>query len=193
MKKYLILPFLLFSSLFAYPRCSPQLETALQAIYRFPEGKKLIEEVEADGPVSIHWAPFPANSQARWESDTRAIVINSKMRPSYGDTVRSIFFELHNAKVDKEFERIDWLALQRRLSKNDYVEAIERLEHQNALRVGTLIEQGIRQGYFPPSSRWYIPPDFETHYRIQREAGHSGRIAALYDSLIRSHYYGYNR
>jgi hypothetical protein len=193
MKKYLVVPFLLFSSLFAYPRCSPQLEPALQAIYRFPEGKKLIEEVEADGPISIHWARFPANSHAMWVSDDRAIVINANINRPFGEVIRSIFFELHNAKVDKEFERIDRLAVNHRISKNEYVEAVERVEHQNALSVGTLIERAIRQGYFPPSSKWDIPPDFETHYMLQKRAGHSGRIAALYDSITRNHYYGFSR
>ncbi len=192
MKKYLIVPFLLFSSLFAYPHCSPQLEPALQAIYRFPEGKKLIDEVEADGPFSIHWARFKSNSHAMWVTDDRAIVINAHSRRPYGEVLRSIFFELHNAKMNKEFERLDWLAENHRISKNDYVESTERIEHQNACQVAALINKAIQQGYFPPDSRWHIPPDFETHYMIQKEAGHSAKIAALYDSLTRSRYYGFH-
>lgn len=190
MKKYLIIPFLFMSSLFAYPQCSPELQGALQTIYQFPEGKKLLEEVEAEGPISIHWARFKGTSGAMWVTDDRAIVINANARRSYGEIIRSIFFELHNAKTDKEFSRLDWLAENHRISKSDFVESIERIEHQNACRVSSLINKAIQQGYFPASSKWNVPPDFETHYTLQKDAGHSGKIGSLYESLTHDQYYG---
>ncbi len=192
MKKYLLIPLLLLSSLYAYPRCAPELKSALDTIYHFPEGKKLISDVEAEGPISIHWARFHSKSPAMWVGDDRAIVINANVPRPHGEVIRSIFFELHNAIAEKRFERLDWLAENRQISKNDYVESVERIEHENACAVAALVEKAISQGYFPPNARWHIAHDFETHYMIQRENGHSGNIASLYDSLSRK-YYGYGR
>lgn len=189
MKKYLFIPFLLFSSLFAYPNCCPHLEQALAAVYRYPAGKELISAVESDGPVNIYCAPFSSRSAAMWVSDDRAIVINTNQPHTFGEVVRSIFFELHNARVDQKFIELDNLAVTGSLSRNAYVEGVERIEHQNAYTVALLINRAIQGGYFPSDSFWPIPSDFETHYRIQREAGHSAKIAAIYDQLCRERFY----
>ena len=193
MLKLLFIPFLLFNSLFAYPTCCPHLEQALAAIYRYPAGKELIAQVEKEGPLNIYCAPFTSKSPAMWVTGDRAIVINTNQRHTFGEVVRSIFFELHNALTDRKFIELDQLAERGGISKNGYVEGIERIEHQNARTVARSIEKAIRSNYFPADSWWPIPFDFETHYRIQRETGHSNNIAAIYDQISRSNYYGYSR
>lgn len=190
MKKYFLSAFLLFSPLFAYPQCSPDLQPALQAIYQFPEGKKLVDDVEALGPIKITRSPFKSNSNAMWDSHNRMVVINANSSLSYGEIVRSIFFELHNAKTDSQFDQLDWLAIHHRISKSQYVESVERIEHHNAYSAAQLINKAIYHGYFPSTSKWPITPDFNVHFSIQKQTGHSGAIAAMYDALTRSTYYG---
>jgi hypothetical protein len=188
--KHLFIFLLLFSSLYALPTCSPELRPALNAIHAFPEGKRLIEEVEKEGAVHIYQAPFNGESRAMWNSVDRSIVINSNCSPSYGSVIRSIVFEHYNAKKNREFLHIDWLARTRQITKSEYVESIERLEHQNALAVCDLLERGFKQGYFPYTSRWWMPRDFDHYYSTQKSCGHSDVIAAYYDSIMRRHMYG---
>ncbi len=183
MKKYLLILFLLFSSLFAYPRCSTDLASALHAVYHFPEGRELLAQTEAEGPIQIYRAPFNSNSHAMWIGINRAIVINANSFRSFGEIVRSILFELHNAKTNSEFAYLDRLAHNRRISKSDYVKAVERLEHKNAYNTSRLIDRAISFGYFPSDAFWPIPSDFQAHYQVQKQAGHSRKIADTYDSL----------
>ncbi len=190
MKKYLSLLFLLSSSLFAYPACSKDVEHAVHSIYHFPEGKALLEKVESEGPLQIYRAPFNSNSPAMWVPADRAIVLNTNSAHSYGEMIRSIFFELHNALTNSQFIHIDTLAQQHRISKADYVETVERLEHQNAYNTASAIARAIEHGYFPHDAWWPIPADFDTHFRVQKQSGHSAKIAATYDALSYNSYYG---
>lgn len=185
MMKYALILFLLCSSLFAYPTCSRDLESAVQMIYHFPEGKKLIEEVEAKGALRIYRAPFNSHSCALWSGDDRSIVINSNQSRTFGEIVRSIFFELHNAKADGQFLQLDRMASSGQINKAQYIESIERLEHQNAYQTSHSIQQAIRGGYFPQDAAWPIYADFQAHYRIQKQTGHSADIASVYDSICR--------
>lgn len=185
MKKVILSLLLLSSAAFAYPRCAKELAPALKTVYQFPAGKQLIAEVENDGALQVLYAPFNSNAHALWDSRRRAVVINSNSRKSHGEIVRSIFFELHNAKSSNDFAHLDWLARSRHISKHAYVEAVEKIEHQNAYRVANLINQAIDQGYFPSSSWWPIPSDFATHFAVQQRSGHSQHIAQTYDYLAR--------
>lgn len=185
MNKFLIIPFLLFGSVFAYPHCSQDLAPALRAIYRFPQGRKLIDEVEKSGPVMIYRAPFNSRSNAMWMEPDRAIVINARESLTFAEIVRSIFFELHNAKTAWKFSQLDSLASNYQLSKSAYIENVEWVEHQNAVTCSRLIDLAIRKGYFPSDAHWPISPDFNRHYEIQVRTGHTQKIAAMYDSLTR--------
>lgn len=194
MKKYFTALFLLVvGSLNAYPRCSPDMERAVRAVYHFPEGRKLLAEVEADGPIQIYRAPFNSNSHAMWVATDRAIVINANSHRSFGEVVRSIFFELHNALTNEQFAALDMRVRQKQIAKSDYVEAVERLEHQNAYNTSRAIDHAIRHGFFPQDSWWPIPADFHAHFQVQIESGHSAKIASSYDSMSREGFYGYSR
>jgi hypothetical protein len=181
--RYLVIILLFLGSLNAYPSCAPELQTALSALYAYPESRKVIAAVEQSGPITIFRAPFESNSSAMWNGYQRAIILNARFSNFYGESIRSICFEMFNAIAEKEFVRLDNLARRRQISKKDYVLGIEKLEHQNALAVCALIERGIQKGYFPPSSRWYMPQDFDRYFEIQQRCGHSGAIAAVYDRL----------
>ncbi|NGX60684.1 MAG: hypothetical protein K940chlam9_00151 [Chlamydiae bacterium] len=183
LKRFLSLFFLLTGSVYAYPTCSPEVSSAVQTLYKIPEARELIQKVEADGPVRVYVTPFPNGSNAMWRADERAIILNGNKSRTYGEMLRSILFEFHNAAADKEFMKTDWMAKQGQISKNTYIEQIERIEHSNALSTCNIIEQAIAKRIFPMDARWSIPSDFHFHFQIQKESGHSQAIAVTYDCL----------
>ncbi|MCH9626512.1 MAG: hypothetical protein S4CHLAM2_01340 [Chlamydiales bacterium] len=190
MRKYILIICLLTSSLSAYPRCSSDLAPAVQAIYRFPEGRQLLEQVEKEGPLRVYMDRFNSQSGAMWVGCDRSIVINANHKRSYGEKLRSILFELHNAKTDKTFEYYDQRAERGEISRAEYIETIEWLEYQNARNTADLICKAIQQGYFPRESYWPIASDFHAHLEMQKYSGHSAQIAAIYDAITHSREYG---
>lgn len=187
MKTLLFLILLYSSNLFGYPTSySTSLSHALWRIYNLPEGRALIEEVESKGPISLYFAPFPTTNSALWNGSDRAIVINSNRQRSFGQLIRSVFFELHNAAADHRFCWIDECAKQGLLHKQSYIEAVERLEHQNALKTAAAIEKGIALGLFPADAKLPVLSNFNQHYNIQKQCGHSSQIAAVWDILTNS-------
>lgn len=191
--RFFLIHFFILSSLYAYPSCSAELKSSLEAIYFFPPGRQLLEEVERQGPVWIYCASFSGNSRAMWIADKRSIIVNSRFFPSFADGIRSILFELYNAKQNQRFLHVDNLARNHQISKEEYIERVEYLEHQNALAVSKLIECGIEKGYFPPQSRWLIAKDFKRHFSIQKRSGHSDAVAGFYDSMMRRYYKDFYR
>ena len=180
--KNLITTLLLSSSLHAHSTCKCNLQAALHLIYHFPAGKEVITQAEAKGPISIYHAPFESISNAMWVATSRSIIVNSNHPRTFGQLVRSIFFEMHNAIANEQFAELDHLARQRLISKYDYIKAVEQLEYENAYKTAKLIDQAIREGYFPQDAFWPISTDFDTHFELQKRCGHSDWIAADYDS-----------
>lgn len=185
MRRFLLVLFLILNSLSAYPSCAPELKSSLKAVYSFPPGRQLIDEVEKEGPIWIYCASFSGNSRAMWVPGKRAIIVNTRFSPSFSDGIRSILFELYNAKQNRAFLYLDNLAKSHQIAKEQYVASVERLEHQNALVISDLIQRGIQKGYFPPQSKWLIARDFRQHFAIQKKTGHSDAIAGFYDSMMR--------
>lgn len=183
MKKILFL--LIFSPtlLFAYPSVSKDLKPLVDTLWYFPESQEVLKKVEQKGGISIFSSSFNSFSSALWNGTDREIVLNSSSRRSRGEKMRSILFELHNALADEDFIRIDKMAASGTLSKEDYVEMIERLEYKNALETKQIIDRGIAQGYFPKDMVWPIFTNFEDHFNMQLQTGHSKAIAALYESI----------
>lgn len=187
MKYFLLSLFFLGSSLFAYPRCVPELTQTLQAVYQLPEGKSLIHRVEAEGNFTIEAEKTGAfSSNAAWFPDERVISINLSKKRTKGSLICSLIFELHNAINQKQFNYFDRLAMQQQISKNKYIEAIERLEYVSAKNMVRMIQQGVEAKLFPSDTYWPIAPNFEEHFKVQIQAGHSRAIGSMYDSLVRS-------
>lgn len=173
--------FVFFASIEANVHCSPEVEASLAAIRRLPEGKQLIESVETNGDLTIRCRNLPEHPfSALWNAETRTIEVNACRSHN---RLCSIIFELHNAKTSAELERYFDMAESGELSKEAFVEAVERMEHRNALETGKLIQAGIATGIFPKNCRWPVMQDFDSHYQVQQLYGHSQWIAARYDEV----------
>ncbi len=175
---------LLSSSLFAYPQHTPKLCKPLHALYQVEETKQIILKAESEGPIRVRLVPLgPKGSNAMWIPSKRSIYLNSSIPRSEGVAIRSILFELHNSLSNSQFDYYNGLVQAGKISKAAYVETIERIEHQNALQTAALLERGIRNNQFPLTARWNVLHNFETHFQLQKKAGHSQFIAYNYDTM----------
>lgn len=186
MKKIFFATFLfLWGTLMAYPSHTHQLAAPIRQLYQFDQTQQLLKRVEAQGAVSIKTTTFGANaSNAAWFPEERTIYLNVSKSRTQGSMICSIVFELHNALSDNQFTKCDQLARTGKINKAQYIEAIERIEYNNALQASRMLENGVRKGVFPSDSLWPIASTFEEHFRIQKMAGHSSVIGQLYDDLI---------
>lgn len=157
--------------------CDPELKPTLETIQKLEGAQKLIENVLQEGPLELkQTTDFPF--KAYWDSTTRTIGVKPAANPYF-----SILFELHNAAAQKDFEAYDKMASQRKISRADYIIAIEQIEYQNTFKTASLVEEGIRRGLFPSNSQTYYSSTFEEHLRDQGTTGHSAWIGGIYDDL----------
>jgi hypothetical protein len=171
-------------------QCSPQLQGYLHQIQQLPEARRLIDNILAEGPLSILINHENLSHQfgAFWDPDDRQICVNlnSCNHDQEGQVLGSIIFELHNALRSKEALRLHELASMRRIDKRTYIEEMERHEYQNSLAAARLAQEGINRGLFPREARLPTFRSFEEHFRVQQIGGHSAWYAQLYDQLTRA-------
>jgi len=166
---------------FQYPR---QVEGAMRAIKRLPEGQQLINQITQEGPIRIEVASNHSSGfGAMWEGGRRVISINGSHARSKGSYICSILFEMHNAATNKLLYSLVRQAMRGEITKDEYVLRVERMEHQNAVNTCMLLEKGIKMGIFPTSCEWAIHRNFEDHYKVQQLLGHSQWIANSYEGL----------
>ncbi len=189
LKQILIIAFLLLFitpnlSLYSITTSNPRAQAILTKIQKLPEVRKLIEDVEKEGSIKVEvQAITSANFEAFWDSRNRFVRINEKFNQKEGVFICSLIFELHNAATDRRFKQLYEMAKHGQISKDKYVENVERMEHQNALNTSVILEKGIRLGIFNADARWFILRDFSDHYKVQQMHGHSDWIAGNYDRL----------
>lgn len=186
MKNIFILVLLsLGTSLFAYPSHPPQITEPLRRLYQLEETRKLLTQVESQGHITLKASHFGVNSSnAAWVCSERTIYLNFANERTLGNLICSIVFELHNALSDSQFDYYDQLAQERKISREEYIIAIESIEYVNACCTAQILEKGIRHGIFPCDSHWPIAPCFQQHFHIQKMAGHAALIGDMYDDLI---------
>ncbi|NGX42727.1 MAG: hypothetical protein K940chlam7_01013 [Chlamydiae bacterium] len=158
------------------------LRHVVKKIYQLPEVQELLSKAQNDGRIGIDYWRGP-QFQAYWDSYQRMILLNPNQNRTEGSCISSILFELHNATTNREFNRLRNLVTNGRIGKEEYVESVERLEHQNALSTCRILRKGIRQGIFPRNAAWSVYDNFDQHYHVQRICGHSAWIAKSYDQL----------
>lgn len=188
-KGFVLSIFLLCGSLYAYPKCSEDLKPALHMLYQCPDTRAVIERAEKEGAFQIYKAPFPSNSGAMWDSSNRSIVINTNKKANYGQVTRSILFEMHNVISHRQFVHLDRLAETGKISKEIYIESVERIEYNNALQTAQLMRNGVSQGFFPEGAYCEVHSNFEDHFKLQKQCGHSQAIAAIYDQMSRNRFF----
>lgn len=165
--------------------CAPQLQKCFSKLMQLPEINALVSQIQSEGAIRIVTSNEALAKQfgAFWDPDKRRIAINVPFHRSEGEIIGSILFELHNAAVNKKLVGLHLQAVRKQISKQAYVDAVERLEYNNSLSASAIAESGIRKGIFPSSARLPIYDSFSEHLHVQRISGHSAQIAAHFDSL----------
>lgn len=159
-----------------------QLQPTVAKMLKLPEVRELLKTVNQEGPVRI-MIDSDSSSQfdAMWDGNERVIRLNASRHKNEGTWICSILFELHNASTSQYMNRLYQAAAENRMAKDQWVEAMERMEHGNARRTCELIEKGIATGIYPPETRWSIFNSFDDHYRLQQVTGHSTWLANSYE------------
>lgn len=162
-----------------YPQ---QLSSVINKIHQSSEARELIAKAQQRGPIRVQANHnLSRDFHAYWEGSGRVICVTMSKQVNEGSLISSIIFELHNAVTDARLEQLTHMAMDGKISKDRYVELIERMEHENAVNAVALLKKGIQRGVFPQSAGLEVIKDFEDHYKTQQLAGHSQWIAAQYD------------
>lgn len=165
-------------------RSDSELEGVVNLALQLPEVQAVLDEVLKDGPIQVKKnKKYSSEFEGYWEDWTRTIYITKDRYSSNGTLLSTFMHELHNAYRNSDLSYYNELARQHKISKKKYVRAIEYVEFLNARDSSRLLALGIERGIYPKDARWDIPEDFEVHYKIQRQSGHSAYIARSYDYL----------
>lgn len=166
----------------SFSQVPPQLKPLVTTLLTLPEARTLLAKVSQEGPVGIVMQNDPTGKfDAMWEGDSRLIKVNPHRHPNEGSWICSILFELHNASTNKHMLSLFRSAENNQVSKEAWVEQMERMEHTNALNTCRLLEKGIAQGIYPPEAHWTIFNSFDDYYMFQQITDHSQWLANKYD------------
>lgn len=168
-------------------RCAPELKKHFQALLKIPEAKAVIEKVRQEGSFQIIVESTGLTRQfgAFWDPDRRIICIDASNDQSEGDIIGSLLFELHNAAVTSQFDRLDERAAKSEITKELYVESMEYIEYLNSLSASKIASKGIRMGVLPADAGLPTYPNFQEHFKAQKSSGHSACFARNYDMCQR--------
>lgn len=163
---------------------SARLDRTLSRIKKMPEVCQMLKTVEQEGAITFEASPVFLSKQfgAFWDPHKRRVCVN--VDRTEGELISLIIFELHNALASKKLYYLAVLAFENRISRNNYIEAVERLEYQNSLSASRMVEKGINLKIFPQDARLLTYSSFKEHYRFQKIGGHSGWIGRCYDGLV---------
>lgn len=158
-------------------------QRAVGAILQLPEARALLAEIEEEGPVRIEMAPASmGHFSAYWEAERRAIYLHPTCQ-SLSSQIVSILFEMQNAHSNRRLQGCVDRAYWGQIGRHDYIVAIERIEHDNALRVGHLLRRGVELGIFPNEAQFEVYPHFDDHFALQVRMGHAEWIGKRYDEI----------
>ncbi|MGA8165336.1 MAG: hypothetical protein WB791_10025 [Waddliaceae bacterium] len=174
-----------YTSWMGFAQYPNALDSVVKKLSSLPEGKELIERAMEQGPIAVRFQrglSFPAF----WETQQRIIIIDPDQNPTEGTRLTCLAFELNNALNDPYFQGLNERALAGSISKNQYVEGIERMEHQTGLKTQALLKKGVQQGLFPHDARQPTIENFEEHFRALQQTGHSRWIGDSYERMRRN-------
>ncbi len=178
----------------AYQYCSYQADGSLKAkhpilkktickLKELPESNCLIEEALKGGSIDVSLANQGMPFSAMWNSGERKIVVDAKTGDDQGEVLVNLLFELTNAVSEPEYQALYKAAQNGRINCDEYVETVERIEHDNMIDTVNILTKGVHAGIFPKSAQWSIIYNFSTHYKIQQLTGHSLFIVKEYHDV----------
>jgi hypothetical protein len=167
--------------------CAPELQKSFKEIQKIPEAKALITSILREGPIRIIAQNTDLSSRfgAYWDPDSRIICVATSKDISEASIIGSILFELHNASTNAKINHFDKLAIQRQITKANYVESMEYIEYINSINTAALTEKGIQMGILPSEALMPTYSTFKEHYSVQQRSGHSAHFGRNYEDMAR--------
>ncbi len=185
MKSSILLLFILFfAEIHAVGYCDPKLKRAFDTAVSLDETKVLWERINREGEVRIFAKHGNQNNfKAYWEGEERIICVNLGLKPTVGEQVSSLLFEMHNALRDKKTVSLYNQAAQRRISKETFAREMERVEYENSLDACTLLEKGVKAGIYPQECYLQRYANFESFLNAQKMHGHFHHYLRTYNEI----------
>jgi len=166
--------------------CSRDMRAAYETLIQLPEARQVVQNALKRGPIRVVSSYRDSDGfEGMWDAGSREIVVSPYANRTRGQKINTMMMEFHNAQTDERLGELFRGAHEGRLSKEYYVEQVERVEHQNALNSARLLAKGIQKGIYPHDAAWSVMEDFEDHYKIQQIMNHSLWIANNYDYINR--------
>jgi len=159
----------------------------LTPIKKLNAGQELIDQILKEGSFSIQISDNSVTNQfaACWDNLNRLILIGLASRPTDAEIISSIIFELHNAAMTSQLDKLDELALSRKISKESYVRGVEHVEYMNSIKSARIVRLGVEQGIFPRETHLGVYSNFEEYLYYQKISGHSAVMEHNYELLMR--------
>lgn len=153
--------------------CDLNMRPAFEKTLELQEVKQLWEQINREGTVRIKGMQ---NGQDRfkafWEGEQRIICVNLSLRPTIGEQISSLLFEMHNALRDQKALVLYNRAAKGEISKETFATEMERVEYHNSLDACNLLDKGVRCGLFPKECYLKRYPNFEEFLLAQKAHGH---------------------
>lgn len=159
--------------------CEEAIEQAKSIFLRYPDARKLWEEVEEEGPFKVRCG---TSQEAPYGdvciSATREIVIEDGLRDNLSG-LGSTLFELNNLRSTKAFElaRLNPCVAYTEAQREKFVRDIEQVEYDNVKRACEITRNCVDQGCWPEgygiTAEGFNLDSFSDYLRVQEESGHS--------------------
>ena len=166
--------------------CSRDMKESYQRLIQLPEARQIVSNALKRGPIHVESSDDRTDGfEGMWDAGRRAVVISGKANQTTGQKINTMMMEFHNAQSDQQLCQLFKGAQKGRLTKEYYVEQVERVEHQNAVSSARLLAKGIHDSVYPSDAAWDVIEDFDDHYKVQQILEHSLWIARNFDQLNR--------
>jgi hypothetical protein len=151
--------------------CAHQLQKWLNAIQKIPGANDLLAGIRSEGPIRIRINNTDLSHQfgAYWDPDERTICVAVSQGVTDGSIIGSILFELHNAQVNSKLDQLSRLAIRGEISKDQYIESMERLEYINSINASKMAKTGIEMGVLPADAHLPTYSNFKEHFKMQKK------------------------
>jgi len=168
--------------------CAPELQTTLAIVKQIPGADAVLANVLKEGHINIRVNDYlPSRFEGYWNPDNRTVYVTKLDGTSKEVLIVTLLFELHNALRNNDLSKLDHLAQTGQISRKRYIEAVERIEYQNACATSALLEKGIEKKIISKRCHWPLSSSFKAHFAYQKTCGHSVWIGEMYDDLSRQH------
>jgi hypothetical protein len=149
------------------------------------EAQELLEKVASlHGSIQLDVSSsFP--QEICWVPQKKKIEISASFAGKPIKTfLPAVIFELSNASRDVQFSELDKAVISKKCSKEQYITAVERCEHESLLETSEIVQAFVHNDKLPQESDYrVVMDDFDSFYLFQQFNGHTKQVEKEYHHL----------